>query len=60
MAETGPTDVCETIAAFNCMQERQQRFIADRTCMLSAISHDLRTPITSLRIRAEFIEDPEL
>jgi signal transduction histidine kinase len=60
VAETGPTDVRETIAAFNRMQERQQRFIADRTCMLAAISHDLRTPITSLRIRAEFIEDPEL
>ena len=58
--ETGPSDVRETIAAFNRMQERQQRYIADRTRMLAAISHDLRTPITSLRIRAEFIEDPEL
>ena len=44
----------------NRMQERQQRYIADRTRMLAAISHDLRTPITSLRIRAEFIEDAEL
>jgi signal transduction histidine kinase len=58
--ETGPSDVRETIAAFNRMQERQQRYIADRTRMLAAISHDLRTPITSLRIRAEFIEDAEL
>ena len=50
----------ETIGAFNRMQDRQQRFIADRTRLLAAISHDLRTPITSLRIRAEFIEDAEL
>jgi len=60
LAEEGPSDVRETIAAFNRMQDRQQRFIADRTRMLAAISHDLRTPITSLRIRAEFIEDAEL
>lgn len=60
VAEKGPTDVRETISAFNRMQERQQRFIADRTRMLAAISHDLRTPITSLRIRAEFIDDAEL
>lgn len=60
LEETGPSDVRETIAAFNRMQERQQRYIADRTRMLAAISHDLRTPITSLRIRAEFIEDADL
>ena len=42
------------------MQERLQRFIRDRTQMLAAISHDLRTPITSIRLRAEFIEDTEL
>jgi signal transduction histidine kinase len=60
LPEVGPSDVRGTIAAFNRMQDRQQRFIADRTRMLAAISHDLRTPITSLRIRAEFIEDAEL
>ncbi|NQU72802.1 MAG: HAMP domain-containing protein [Rhodospirillales bacterium] len=60
LPEEGPSDVRETIAAFNRMQDRQQRFIADRTRLLAAISHDLRTPITSLRIRAEFIEDIEL
>ncbi len=58
--EEGPKDVRDTIQAFNRMQERQQRFIAERTRMLAAISHDLRTPITSLRIRAEFIDNPEL
>ncbi|MEK9662234.1 MAG: ATP-binding protein, partial [Alphaproteobacteria bacterium] len=45
--------------AFNAMQERLSRFIGDRTRLLAAISHDLRTPITSLRLRAEFIDDEE-
>ena len=42
------------------MAERQQRFNEDRTRMLAAISHDLRTPITSLRVRVELIDDPDL
>lgn len=41
------------------MTARLKRFVEDRTRMLAAISHDLRTPITSLRLRAEFVEDPE-
>jgi signal transduction histidine kinase len=41
------------------MRERLERFIQDRPRMLAAISHDLRTPLTSLRLRAEFIEDEE-
>ncbi len=59
LAEAGPPEVRGAIRAFNVMQERLTRFIQDRTAMLAAISHDLRTPITSLRIRAEFIEDEE-
>lgn len=59
-AEAGPEEVRRTIHAFNEMQERLRRFVADRTGMLAAISHDLRTPITTLRLRAEFIEDPEI
>ncbi|MTI18909.1 HAMP domain-containing protein [Rhodobacteraceae bacterium RKSG542] len=55
----GPLEVRSTIIAFNQMQDRLTRFVKDRTRMLAAISHDLRTPITSLRIRAEFIEDDE-
>jgi signal transduction histidine kinase len=47
------------MAAFNRMQERLRRFLDDRTRMLAAVSHDLRTPITSLRLRAEFVEDDE-
>ena len=53
----GPEEVRRTTDAFNRMQERLHRFVADRTRMLAAISHDLRTPLTSLRLRAEFITD---
>nr|CAM74129.1 ATP-binding region, ATPase-like:Histidine kinase, HAMP region:Histidine kinase A, N-terminal [Magnetospirillum gryphiswaldense MSR-1] len=41
------------------MQDRIRRFVDDRTQMLAAISHDLRTPITRMRLRAEFVEDDE-
>jgi signal transduction histidine kinase len=58
--ERGPIDMRETTRAFNRMHARLQRFVQDRTRMLAAISHDLRTPITSLRLRAEFIEDDEI
>ena len=44
-------------AAFNTMAARIRRFVQDRTLMLTAIGHDLRTPITRLRLRAEFVED---
>ncbi len=56
----GPTEISTTIEAFNVMQERLTRFVEGRTQLLASISHDLRTPITSLRLRAEFIEDEEL
>ncbi|MEP3045897.1 MAG: ATP-binding protein [Roseibium sp.] len=56
---SGPSEVRALTNAFNDMQERLTRFVKDRTRMLAAISHDLRTPITSLRLRAEFIDDDE-
>ena len=56
----GPDELRSMTTAFNTMQERLSRFVEDRTMMLAAVSHDLRTPITSLRLRAEFIEDREL
>jgi signal transduction histidine kinase len=59
LVEQGPLDVRQTTRAFNQMHDRLQRFVQDRTRMLAAISHDLRTPITSLRLRAEFVEDEE-
>jgi len=55
----GPSEVIPTIVAFNKMQSNLSKFIDDRTNMLSAISHDLRTPLTSLRLRLEFIEPCE-
>ncbi len=53
----GPEEVRSASSAFNTMQSRLQRFVRDRTNMLAAISHDLRTPITRMRLRAEFVED---
>jgi len=57
---TGPREVQRATSAFNAMQERLTRFLRDRTAMLAAISHDLRTPLTSLRLRAEFVDDDEM
>ena len=59
LAENGPLDIRQTTRAFNRMRGRLQRFVQDRTRMLAAISHDLRTPITTLRLRAEFLDDEE-
>lgn len=56
LQEEGPEDVREMIRAFNLMNERLQRFVADRTRMLAALSHDLRTPITSMRLRVDLME----
>ena len=53
----GPREVREAATAFNDMQARIRRFVEDRTRMIAAISHDLRTPITRLRLRAELMED---
>ncbi len=59
LPEQGPEEVRRAIAAFNRMQERLARFIADRTRLLAALGHDLRTPITSLRLRVELLDDEE-
>ncbi|PSJ41514.1 ATP-binding protein [Zobellella taiwanensis] len=59
VAETGPREIRETLSAFNRMQDRLDRFVSDRTRMLAAISHDLRTPITTLRLRSEFLPEGE-
>ncbi len=56
---TGPDSFRATTRAFNLMNRRLQRFVSDRMKFLAAVSHDLRTPLTSLRLRAEFIEEEE-
>ncbi len=57
LPEDGPREVHLAARAFNEMQRRLRRLIRGRTQMLAAISHDLRTPITRLRLRAEFVDD---
>lgn len=59
-AAEGLTGVREITKAFNDMQQSLVRFVNGRTQMIAAIGHDLRTPLTSLRIRAELIDDDEL
>jgi signal transduction histidine kinase len=60
LSEAGPEEIRRTAEAFNRMQDRLQRFIEDKTRMLAAIGHDLRTPLTSLRLRAEFVQDRDI
>ncbi len=57
LPERGPEEIRSVAKAFNRMRERITALIDDRTKMLAAISHDLRTPITRMRLRSEFIED---
>jgi signal transduction histidine kinase len=59
LPEKGPREVRAAAQAFNMMQERLRRFIGDRDQLVAAISHDLRTPVTRLRLRAEFVEDAD-
>jgi len=56
---TGPTEVRDLTAAFGIMQQRLTRFVEDRTRMLAAIGHDLRSPLTALRVRTEMVDDTE-
>ena len=60
LAMTGSSEVRQAVAAFNSMQARLQGHFAERTQMLAAITHDLQTPLTRLRLRLERVEDPEL
>lgn len=55
----GPDEVRRAAHAFNAMSARIRRFVDDRTRILAAISHDLRTPITNLRLRVELLEEGE-
>jgi signal transduction histidine kinase len=59
LAETGPAEVRKATRAFNRMQRRIAEMVSQRTRMLTSVSHDLRTPITRMRLRAEYIESSE-
>jgi signal transduction histidine kinase len=53
LAQEGPAEVGQAARAFNQMQARLRRYVEDRTGMIGAISHDLRTPLARLRFRIE-------
>jgi len=60
LPEEGPEEVSRAAHAFNTMQARLAAYIRDRTRVLAAMSHDLKTPITRLRLRAELLDDGEI
>lgn len=60
LSEDGPVEVRRAAHAFNTMQARLVRFVEDRTRLLTAMSHDLKTPITRMRLRADLLEDDDL
>jgi len=60
LAEDGPLEIGQAARAFNTMQGRLVRFIEERTRILAAMSHDLKTPITRMRLRADLLDDDEL
>ena len=57
LKESGPKEVAATAAAFNRMQRRICEQIEERERLFSAISHDLKTPLTRMRLRAEMLDD---
>ncbi len=59
LPEEGPEEIRRAAQAFNRMQRRIRRFVEERLYAMAAASHDLRTPITRLKLRAEFVDDEE-
>ncbi|WP_010489044.1 ATP-binding protein [Pseudomonas sp. S9] len=57
LSEKGPTEVAHAARAFNAMQARIAAYLKERMHLLAAISHDLQTPITRMKLRAEFMHD---
>jgi len=60
LPEAGPLEVRRAAEAFNFMQRRLRRLVVERGRALAAVSHDLRTPLTRMRLRAELVDDPAL
>ncbi len=60
LAVEGPVEVADTAKAFNTMQQRLKNYIEDRARILAAVSHDLKTPLTRMRLRSDLLEDEEL
>ncbi len=59
LPEQGPEELHRVTRAFNEMQARISRSIAERTRLLAALGHDLRSPLTAMRVRVEMVEDEE-
>ncbi|MGV6876783.1 ATP-binding protein [Pseudochelatococcus sp. B33] len=57
LSEAGPSEVAHAARAFNAMRERISHYLEERVQILAAISHDLQTPITRMRLRAEMADD---
>jgi len=55
----GPSEIRAAVGAFNDMQQRLRRYVEDRTAMMGAIAHDLRTPLTRLRFRIEGLPEEQ-
>ena len=60
LPEDGPLEVVRAAKAFNAMQDRIAGFLAERMQILAAVSHDLQTPITRMRLRADLLDDAVL
>ena len=58
--ETGPEDVRAAASAFNAMTEKVAKTLENQRHLLAAVGHDLRTPITAMRINLEFVTDDDL
>ncbi len=60
LAETGTVELARTSRALNTMQDRLKRYVDTRVKILAAMSHDLKTPITRMRLRAELLDDAQV
>jgi signal transduction histidine kinase len=56
LSESGPSEIARAARAFNAMQERIAMYVTERMQILAAISHDLQTPITRMRLRVDMMD----